>query len=190
MGDHTDDPATADDLQGPDTDETPASPSKLGRLTAKLKRLPLVGKVRALDKRKRLIVGASGGVLLLAGIVVPLLLLGGDDHPKPVVVSLGGPLVQHEFPMFLADLTPSRRRSSHVKMKMIIEIDAEHLHRLTEEENAVMAAVIAHLRDQKREDLYGKDGTTRLRNQLLAIINHEIAPAHASSILFTEFLVD
>lgn len=196
MPDVPDDPSAVDDHLEPDAnaDAETAPASKAGRLLGRLKRSPVatrfLEKLRSLDKRERLMLGGSVGGLLLAAIIVPITLFGGAHTPKPVVVSLGGPLVQHEFPMFLADLIPARRRSAHVKLKMIVEIEAEALPRLTDKENAVTASVIAHLRDKKREDLYGKDGINQLRGELLAVINEEIAPARASSILFTEFLVD
>jgi flagellar basal body-associated protein FliL len=178
----SDDPSLVDDGE-----EESKPKSKILRT---LERLPGATKFLSLDKKKRIAIAAAGGLIVISGIAAPVFLVGGDEVQREVVVTLGEPLVQHEFPLFLADLTPTRRRSSHVKMKMIVEIDAEGLHVLTDKENDIMAAVLAHLRDQTREVLYGKEGTARLRRELLDVVNQEIKPNRADSILFTELLIN
>lgn len=183
---------------GPDSDDPSLEEKNEGeeeskpksKIVRKLERLPGATKFQSLDKKKRIAIAAAGGLIVISSIATPVFLVGGNEVQREVVVTLGEPLVQHEFPLFLADLTPTRRRSSHIKMKMIVEIDAEGLHVLTDKENDIMAAVLAHLRDQTREVLYGKQGTARLRRELLDVVNHEIKPNRADSILFTELLID
>jgi flagellar basal body-associated protein FliL len=61
---------------------------------------------------------------------------------------------------------------------------------MSKHEIGVIDAVLAHLRTQRRDDLAGEAGAERLRSNLLAVINGEIAPAQARTILFKRYLMD
>ena len=53
----------------------------------------------------------------------------------------------------------------------------------------VMDAILTHLRGQERQGLVGKDGSERLRFELLQIIENIIQPAKVHTVLFKDLVV-
>ena len=138
---------------------------------------------------------------IVAAAIVPIAIAGGgafylvgggdeDEGPGSATIDLGGPLVYHELPEFLADLQPEGPTSHHIKLQIVAELPEDHVPMMAKYEIGVVDAVLAHLRTQRRDDLTGEAGAERLRSSLLAVINSEIAPAQARTILFKRFLMD
>lgn len=142
--------------------------------------------------RLRVIVGAAILVIAVAGGGISYLVWGGDDNEAPAsaTIDLGGPLVYHELPEFLADLQTEGRTAHHIKLLIVAELPEDHVPLMAKREIGIVDAVLAYLRKQRRDDLTGEAGAEHLRSDLLAVINGEIAPAHARTILFKRYLMD
>jgi flagellar basal body-associated protein FliL len=151
------------------------------------------GAARRSIRKPIAIVAAAILVVAVAAGGVSYLVWGGDeeDHdPGSATIDLGGPLVYHELPEFLVDLQSDGRRSHHIKLQIVAELPEDHVPRITSREIGVIDAVLAHLRKQSRDDLTGEAAAERLRSDLVAVINGEIAPAQVRTILFKRFLMD
>jgi len=150
------------------------------------------GETRWLRPRPLAIVAAAIVAIAIAGGGVSYLVWGGDEDEGPgsATIDLGGPLVYHELPEFLGDLRPEGATTHHIKLQIVAELPEDHVPMMAKHEIGVIDAVLAHLRTQRRDDLTGEAGAERLRWNLLAVINGEIAPAHARTILFKRYLMD
>lgn len=146
---------------------------------------------RSIRKPPAIVVAAILVVAVAAG-GMSFLVWGGDedDDPGAATIDLGGPLVYHELPEFLVDLQTDGRTSHHIKLQIVAELPEDHVLRMTRQEIGVIDAVLTHLRKQSRDDLTGEAAAERLRSDLLAVINGEIAPAQVRTILFKRFLMD
>jgi flagellar basal body-associated protein FliL len=147
---------------------------------------------RWLNPKRLAIIAAAIVAVAIAGGGMSYLVWGGDedDGSASATIDLGGPLVYHELPEFLVDLQTEGRTTHHIKLQIVAELPEDHVPRMAEQEIGVVDAVLAHLRTQRRDDLTGEAGAERLRSNLLAIINGEIAPARARTILFKRYLMD
>ena len=145
-----------------------------------------------LKPRPLAIVVAAIMAIAIVGGGVAYLVWGGDEDEGPgsATIDLGGPLVYHELPEVLADLQPEGRTTPHIKLRIVAELPEDHVPIMTQHEIGVVDAVLAHLRTQSRDDLMGEAGAERLRSNLLAVINDEIAPAQVRTILFKRYLMD
>jgi len=150
------------------------------------------GVTRWLSPRPLAIVAAAIVAIAIAGGGVSYLVWGGDEDEGPgsATIDLGGPLVYHELPEFLGDLRPEGATTHHIKLQIVAELPEDHVPLMARHEIGVVDAVLAHLRTQRRDDLTGEAGAERLRSNLLAVINGEIAPAQARTILFKRYLMD
>ena len=150
------------------------------------------GATKRLRPKPLAFVAAAIVAMAIAGGGVFYLVWGGDqdDGPGSATIDLGGPLVYHELPEFLADLQPEGPTAHHIKLQIVAEIPEDHVPMMAKHEIGVVDAVLAHLRTQRRDDLTGEAGAERLRSNLLAVINGEIAPAHVRTILFKRYLMD
>ena len=134
--------------------------------------------------------------LALAAVLAALLLVGGGSwawsrHPRQeVVIEIGGPLVFRPLPEFLADLKPDGGRLHHVRLVVVAQIPDTALKAIEQKEPEIVARVQAHVRQLERGELVGQAGSDRLRQDVLAIVNAEIAPVRAQNVLFTQFLLD
>ena len=138
------------------------------------------------------IVVAAIVAIAIVGGGVSYLVWGGDENDAPgsATIDLGGPLVYHELPEFLANLHREGPKAHHIKLQIVAELPEDHVQIMAEHEIGVVDAVLAHLRTQRRDDLTGEAGAERLRSNLLAVINNEIAPAQVRTILFKRYLMD
>jgi flagellar basal body-associated protein FliL len=144
---------------------------------------------RRLRPRLAAVIAAAVVAVVVAGGGIFYLVSGGDDGQASATIDLGGPLVYHELPEFLVDLQPDGKTRHHIKLQIVAEIPENHVRRFTEQEVAVVDAVLACLREQRHEELMGEAGAERLRSELLAVINGKIAPAQVRTILFKGFLM-
>ena len=65
----------------------------------------------------------------------------------------------------------------------------EDVARLETTEMQVMDAILTHLREQERQHVVGKEGSERLRFELVQIIQNIIRPAKVHTILFKDLIV-
>lgn len=135
-----------------------------------------------------MVLAVVGGALVFTGAVggVVAWMKGG---PSKAIVSLPGPPVYHEFPEILVDLKSGRCRAPFVKLRVVAEVPEADIPRIDAALVAILDAFQAHLREQERADLVGKDGTEKLRTAFLDIINKAADPARAYNVLFREFLL-
>ena len=138
------------------------------------------------------ILAAAIVAIAIAAGGVSYLVWGGDEDEGPgtATIDLGGPLVYRELPEVLADLQPEGPTTHHIKLQIVAELPEDYVSMMSKHEIGVIDAVLAHLRTQRRDDLTGEAGAERLRSNLLAVINGEIAPAQARTILFKRYLMD
>jgi flagellar basal body-associated protein FliL len=128
--------------------------------------------------------------LLLASAILALFLGDNANEPPAVTVTIAGATSYHELPEFLADLRSSRARMHYVQLAAVVEVTEDSLDQLQAQQTHIIAGVQMALRDLRKQDLAGAAGVERLRSILASIVDHHIAPASVSSVLFTKFLVD
>ncbi len=150
------------------------------------------GVKRWLRPKSLAIIAAAFVAVVSAGGGISYWIWGGgeDEDTALATIELGGPLVYHELPEFLVDLQTEGRTAHHIKLQIVAELSENHVPLITKQEIGVVDAVLAHLRAQRYADLTGEAGAERLRSNLLAIINGQIAPAQAKTILFKRYLMD
>jgi flagellar basal body-associated protein FliL len=149
----------------------------------------VTGRLR--PKPLAIVVAAIVAIAIVGGGVF-YLVWGGDedDGPKSATIDLGGPLVYHELPEFLGDLRSEGPKTHHIKLRIVAELPEDHVAMIVKNEIGIVDAILAHLRTQRRDNLTGEAGAERLRSNLLAVINGEIAPAQVRTILFKRYLMD
>lgn len=150
-------------------------------------------------KRRRARCAAVTRVLpwLIAG-VVSLSGIGGltsyavmrADGNREIDLDLGGAQAFYTFPGFTADLKPQGARRHYLRLEIVAQLDEAALGPLGAKQAPLLAAIQAHLRDQEHPHLVGKAGAEKLRQEVAALINREIAPMQVRAVLFTQFLLD
>jgi flagellar basal body-associated protein FliL len=70
-----------------------------------------------------------------------------------------------------------------------VQLAPEDVTRLEEAQAQVMDAVLTHLREQERQNIIGKEGSERLRFELVQIIENIIRPARVHTIYFKELVL-
>lgn len=146
-------------------------------------------------KRKLLLFGGIGAVALLAvaggvGWATGILpsLLGIPVEVKEARIELGKP-VTYDLPEIKADLKTGACRAPLLRALISVQLLPQDVAVLQEAEMRVRDRIIAHLRDVERQELVGKDGTERLRFDIVEIINQEIQPATAHTVFFRDLLL-
>ncbi len=131
------------------------------------------------------------GVVMLSGAggLTGFAVMHADGN-REVDLDLGGAQVFYTFPSFTADLRPQGSRRHFLRLEIVVQTDQSQLGVFEAKQAPLVAAIQAHLREQEHQQLVGKAGTERLRQDVAALINREIAPAEARAVLFTQFLLD
>lgn len=145
---------------------------------------------KLLKNKAALAMVALPASLLLASAILLLLLGDTANEPPAVTVTIEGATSYHELPEFLADLRSSRARMHYVQLAAVVEVTDDGLAQLQAQQTHIIAGVQMALRDLRKQDLAGAAGVERLRSVLAGIVDHHIAPASVTSVLFTKFLVD
>ena len=151
----------------------------------------------AAKKKKTLKIAAIAGVLLvLIGGGFTAHMLGATEAilGKPaiteVTLEIGKPVI-HQLPEIRTDLKKIGRRNHFIKLNLIVQVDEHDLPALQDE--AKMALVVdnikTQLRDLEYKDVIGKEGSERLRFELLNVINFAIAPVKAHTVLFKDLII-
>tara|TARA_R110002124_G_scaffold45163_5_gene137026 strand:- start:5394 stop:6011 length:618 start_codon:yes stop_codon:yes gene_type:complete len=158
---------------------------------------PTEEELAAAKKKKTLKIAAIAGVLLvLIGGGFTAHMLGATEAilGKPVItevtLEIGKPVI-HQLPEIRTDLKKIGRRNHFIKLNLIVQVDEHDLHALQDE--AKMALVVdnikTQLRDLEYKDVIGKEGSERLRFELLNVINFAIAPVKAHTVLFKDLII-
>tara|TARA_R100001129_G_scaffold117317_1_gene81005 strand:- start:5169 stop:5777 length:609 start_codon:yes stop_codon:yes gene_type:complete len=158
---------------------------------------PTEEELAAAKKKKTLKIAAIAGVLLvLIGGGFTAHMLGATEAilGKPaiteVTLEIGKPVI-HQLPEIRTDLKKIGRRNHFIKLNLIVQVDEHDLPALQDE--AKMALVVdnikTQLRDLEYKDVIGKEGSERLRFELLNVINFAIAPVKAHTVLFKDLII-
>jgi flagellar FliL protein len=155
--------------------------------------------------RKRM----SGKKLVLL-VVLPLLLLGGggagvyfsglidaflpggsatDDRQQVASKPRNEPIF-FEVPEMLVNLNSKGRRSSFLKIRIALEIEAaDQIPELEKMLPRIVDNFQVYLRELRLDDLRGSAGMQRLREELLLRVNTAVEPIRVHDVLFKEMLV-
>lgn len=130
--------------------------------------------------------GGGGGLAWYMGWVHAL--MGWQQPNKSAELVIGKP-VFHPLPEIRTDLKTGECRSPFLRAVLHVQLMPEDVPRLQEAEMQVMDAILTHLRGQERQHVVGKEGSERLRFELVQIIQNIIQPAKVHTILFKELVV-
>lgn len=152
------------------------------------------GKSAPAPKSKKKIIIIAGAVGLLAVVGAALYftgILGGNKGKSAAIatVEMPPPSIHYEFPEILVDLTTKGRRTRFIKIKVVAEISAVDKDAIDQSELAIIDGFQTHLRGQTSKDLSGKEGTEKLREVFVTIVNRAIAPAAVRNILFRQIIL-
>jgi flagellar basal body-associated protein FliL len=139
---------------------------------------------------------------IIGGVVVFLLIGGGLSYymgwihavmgwERPqhhAELELGKP-VFHPLPEIRTDLKTGECRAPFMRAVIHVQLMPEDVGRLQDAEMQVMDAILTHLRGQERQHVVGKEGSERLRFELVQIIQNIIRPAQVHTVLFKELVV-
>lgn len=128
----------------------------------------------------------SGGVAYYLGWVHTL--MGWEKPNSRAELEIGKP-VFHPLPEIRTDLKTGECRAPFMRAVIHVQLMPEDVARLQDAEMQVMDAILTHLRGQERQHVVGKEGSERLRFELVQIIQNIIRPARVHTVLFKELVV-
>lgn len=132
------------------------------------------------------VLAIGGGVGWATGILPSL--LGIPVEIREARIELGKP-VTYDLPEIKADLKTGACRAPLLRALVSVQLLPKDVPVLQASEMRVRDRIIAHLRDIERQELVGKEGTERLRFDIVEIINQEIQPATAHTVFFRDLLL-
>lgn len=128
----------------------------------------------------------AGGVAYSMGWVHAM--LGIKQGKSEAVLSLGKPVLV-ELPEIRTDMKTGECRSPFLRAVVQVQLAPEDASRIEESKEVIMDGILAHLRDQERQNVVGKEGTERLRFELVQIIENRIQPIKIHTVLFKTLIV-
>ncbi len=160
---------------------------------------------RKKSSKKKKKAKSSGKKKVLLFVIAPLLLiliggggafalgwldslLGINRGNPEAVLDLGKP-VYVELPEIRTDMKTGACRSPFLRAVVQVQLSPADSETLQDHMELVMDGILAHLRDQERQNVVGKEGTERLRFELVQIIENRIQPAKVHTVLFKELIV-
>lgn len=133
-----------------------------------------------------LFIGASGVLSFYMGWIHAIM---GWEQPQTVAqLDLGEPIL-HPFTEIRTDLKSTRGKTPFLRAVIHIQLFPDDLKQLQEQEAQIHDAILTHLREQERQHVQGKEGSERLRFELVQIINNLLQPAKIHTIYFKELIV-
>lgn len=142
-------------------------------------------------KMKYIIIGLVALVLIggSAGVYFSGILHVEKAHETTVM--LPGPPVYYELPRITVDLKPTEKRARpFIRLIMQVELQGESAKlAFVANEVKIMDTIQAQLRTITPDELSGEQGTQRLREDFLTIINRVIEPEIAITVLYKEILI-
>lgn len=146
-------------------------------------------------KGKKIALIAGGALLFLSGTGVLSFYMGwvhaimGWEQPQTVAqLELGEPIL-HPFPEIRTDLKTGNCKAPFMRALIHVQLFPDDLDRLQKLEAQVHDAILTHLREQERQHVVGKEGSERLRFELVQVINNQIQPAKIHTVYFKELVV-
>ncbi len=115
-------------------------------------------------------------------------MMGWERPQHHAELEIGKP-VFHPMPEIRTDLKTGECRAPFMRAVIHVQLMPEDVSRLQNAEMQVMDAILTHLRGQERQHVVGKEGSERLRFELVQIIQNIIQPARVHTILFKELVV-
>lgn len=148
---------------------------------------------------------SGGGKKIMLFVVAPLLLiligggvsfamgwldslLGIKKGNQEAVLALGKPVFV-ELPEIRTDMKTGACRSPFLRAVVQVQLSADDSQKLEDNKDFVMDGILTHLRDQERQNVVGKEGSERLRFELVQIIENRIQPAKVHTVLFKELVL-
>jgi flagellar basal body-associated protein FliL len=128
----------------------------------------------------------GGGVSYYMGWIHAV--MGWERPQHHAQLEIGKP-VFHPLPEIRTDLKTGECRAPFMRTVVHVQLMPEDVDRLVDAEMQVMDAILTHLRGQERQHVVGKEGSERLRFELVQIIQNIIRPAQVHTILFKELVV-
>lgn len=146
-------------------------------------------------KGKKIALISAGALIFLISTGVFSFYMGwvhaimGWEQPQTVAqLELGKPIL-HPFPEIRTDLKTGSCKAPFMRALIHVQLFPDDLARLQELEAQVHDAILTHLREQERQHVVGKEGSERLRFELVQVINNQIQPAKIHTIYFKELVV-
>lgn len=142
-------------------------------------------------KMKFIIIGVVALVLIGGGAGLYFSGIFHKERPHETTVMLPGPPVYYEMQRITVDLKPSATRARpFIRVTMQVELQGESAKTaFIDHEIKIMDGLTSHLREVQPEELSGKEGTERLREDFVIIINRIIAPEVAITVLYKDIMV-
>ena len=70
-----------------------------------------------------------------------------------------------------------------------VQLSPDDVSRLEDNQDLVMDGILTHLRGQERQHLVGKEGSERLRFELVQVIENKLMPINVHTVLFKELVI-
>ena len=146
-------------------------------------------------KATKIVIIAAGALIFVSATGVLSFYMGllhsimGWEQPQTVAkLDLGEPIL-HPFPEIRTDLKTGVCKAPFMRAVIHIQLFPDDLDQLVKQEAQVHDAILTHLREQERQHVVGKEGSERLRFELVQVINNQIHPAKIHTIYFKELIV-
>jgi len=142
--------------------------------------------------------GFAGALLLGVAIGVGLHFLGvlgatpgsaAKPEAKQTAVLEFTPPVLVELPEKLVDLKTGTCQAPYLRFQISVDVPQKVQPLVVARQVEILDAVQQHLRSRERQDLVGREGSDRLRNETRRVINELIAPEQINSVLFKKFVL-
>jgi len=148
-------------------------------------------KAKLAGKLKYILIGVAALVLIGGGAGVYFSGILHKEKLHETTIALPGPPVFHELQRITVDLKPSPGRARpFIRLTMQAELQGDSAKQaFITNEVKIMDALQAHLRTVTAPELSGEQGTERLREDFITIINRIIAPEVAISVFYKDILV-
>jgi len=148
-------------------------------------------KAKLAGKLKYILIGVGVLVVIGGGAGVYFSGILHTEKLHETTIALPGPPVFHEIPRITVDLKPSPGRARpFIRLTMQAELQGDSAKQaFITYEVKIMDALQAHLRTVTAPELSGQQGTERLREDFIIIINRIIAPEVAISVFYKDILV-
>lgn len=165
--------------------ETPAEGEEAAAEDAGAPKGKLAGKM------KYIIIGVMAFTLISSGAGVYFSGILHVEKTHETTVLLPGPPVYYELPRITVDLKPTPTRARpFIRLGMQVELQGESAKAaFVANEVKIMDAIQSQLRTITPDALSGEEGTERLREDFLIIINRVIDPEIAITVLYKEIFI-
>ena len=134
-----------------------------------------------------LVVLAAGGVgAYYMGLIHAL--MGWERPHTKAELELGKP-VFYALPQIRTDMKSGACKAPFLRATIEVQLFPDDVPRLEAAKDQIMDGILTYLRDQERQNVVGKEGSERLRFDIVRIIDNIIQPAKIHTILFKELIV-